>query len=396
MKKQIFGIVLTAAIAVSCLTMPALAAEPEQTAGTEQQTTMSDIQPTQPAADAAQATVEPEATEAEAQTEAEEPAAEQTPTQTEQPTTDETEAETETETETETEHSFTYVALGDSITAGNGLVDFQYNTAQIGIDASPNFFGYSSDCFVAKVADSLGLDRQHAINLGLPALMSGDMLDLLKTGAMPQMNQPAGTYYVYPQYPEYVKQADVITIQIGSNDALVPFIVSIGNATNWKSEQFANSLVSGMFRDFWSADSQALFKESLNKLTLTKDELKALNYAIGDGMKQICEEAYQDVTANLPQIIAAVRELNPDADIILLGNYNPAWMLSTWRNYFNRLNSFEKQLAENEGLTYIDITWTCTANDLHPSIIGHSYIGWKVTNAIKQQPNYKAAYSVEE
>ncbi|MFR9068349.1 MAG: hypothetical protein ACLVJH_17290 [Faecalibacterium prausnitzii] len=68
----------------------------------------------------------------------------------------------------------------------------------------------------------LGLDRQHAINLGLPGLTTGDLADMLHTGAMPQMNQQAGTYYVYPQMLDYLKRADVISVQIGSNDALVP------------------------------------------------------------------------------------------------------------------------------------------------------------------------------
>ena len=47
------------------------------------------------------------------------------------------------------EHRFTYVALGDSITAGTGLSDFQYLPAPIGLDVRPNFEGYSADCYVS-------------------------------------------------------------------------------------------------------------------------------------------------------------------------------------------------------------------------------------------------------
>ena len=43
---------------------------------------------------------------------------------------------------------------------------------------------------------------------------------MLRTGAMPKMNQLAGTYYVYPQMLDYIRRADVISVQIGSNDAL--------------------------------------------------------------------------------------------------------------------------------------------------------------------------------
>lgn len=289
------------------------------------------------------------------------------------------------------EHSFTYVALGDSITAGNGLPDFKYNPARYGVDASPNFFGYSPDCFVAEVADELGLDRQHAINLGLPGLMSMDMVDLLRDGAMPGMNQLSGFCYAYPEYREYISKADVITIQIGSNDALVPFVVSIGNATDWKSEQFANSLVAGMFRNV-DSNTMSLLSESLGKLSLTSEEMDALGYAIGEGMTECCDKGYADVTANLPQIISYVREINPDADIILIGYYNPVWIIPAWNSYFSRLNSYVKQLAEDEGLTYVDITWTWTGNDFHPSVSGYDYIGRQVAAAIKRQPNYAKYY----
>ena len=35
---------------------------------------------------------------------------------------------------------------------------------------------------------------------------------MLHTGAMPQMNQQAGTYYVYPQMLDYLKRADIISV----------------------------------------------------------------------------------------------------------------------------------------------------------------------------------------
>ena len=81
----------------------------------------------------------------------------------------------------------TYVALGDSIVSGVGLPDFKYTEAAIGIDAAPNFEGYPEQCYVSLVGKGLGLDRQHAINLGLPGLTTGDLADMLHTGAMPQM-----------------------------------------------------------------------------------------------------------------------------------------------------------------------------------------------------------------
>ena len=118
----------------------------------------------------------------------------------------------ETPVPEEPKPQITYVALGDSITAGVGLSDLQYNVAQIGFDLQPNFEGYSSRCYTALVGKGLGLDRQHAINLGLPGLMSADLLDMVRSGGMPQMNQASGSYYVYPEYQEYLRNADVLIV----------------------------------------------------------------------------------------------------------------------------------------------------------------------------------------
>ena len=140
MKKKLIGLALSAAMLFSVLSVPAFAAAPEESA---------------------------------------DPA----------PTTEQTAAEeencffTSSSTEEEKEpNSITYVALGDSICAGIGLTKVQYSTNLIGVDVSFNFKGYPETCYVGQVGKSLNLDRDHAINLGLPGVMSKDMLELVKTG----------------------------------------------------------------------------------------------------------------------------------------------------------------------------------------------------------------------
>ena len=278
--------------------------------------------------------------------------------------------------------ALTYVALGDSITSGVGLADMKYNIAQIGYDLRPNFEGYSSQCYTALVGKGLGLDRQHAINLGLPGLMSPDMVDMVQNSAMPKMNQASGSYYVYPEYQEYLRKADIISIQIGSNDALVPCIVGLGEATNWKSEQLAALMVSGALRDF-NFQKLGLFFEALNRMTLTFDESRATNRLLFRGMDEICDQAYTNVTNSLPQIVAGIRALNPDAKIVLLGYTNPVPLLPAWNRYFSRLNRFAKDLAAQEGLIYVDIPRTQTAADGHPTVKGHKYIAQQILNAIQ-------------
>ena len=345
MKNKKFASFLAAAAALVLLAMPAFAAD--------EQTEL-------PAAEAAKVQQE----------------------QTAAPAEQETALPADAQTAGEPEQQLTYVALGDSITSGVGLADMKYNIAQIGYDLQPNFEGYSSQCYTALVGKGLGLDRQHAINLGLPGLMSPDMVDMVQNSAMPKMNQASGAYYVYPEYQEYLRKADIISIQIGSNDALVPCIVGLGEATNWKSEQLAALMVSGALRDF-NFQKLGLFLEALNRMTLTFDESRATNRLLFRGMDEICDQAYTNVTASLPQIVAGIRALNPDAKIVLLGYTNPVPLLPAWNRYFSKLNCFAKDLATQEGLIYVDIPRAQTAADGHPTVKGHQYIANQILNALK-------------
>ena len=116
---------------------------------------------------------------------------------------------------------------------------------------------------------------------------------------------------------------------------------------------------------------------------LTFDESSATNRLLFRGMDEICNNAYSAVTQNLPQIVAAIRELNPDAKIILLGYTNPVPMIPAWNSYFKRLNSFAQTLAQQEGLVYVTIPKTETAADGHPTVKGHQYIAKQILSALQ-------------
>ena len=208
------------------------------------------------------------------------------------------------------------------------------------------------------------------------------MVELVKTGTMAEMNTLSGCQYNYPEFVDYIKSADVISIQLGSNDAFVPTVVSFGEATNWKSEDLASIVLSGNLRDR-DQDTEAALNESLKKLSLTRSEKDAVWNLFFSGMNKICENAYPESSSNLRQIVATIKELNPDAQILIIGATNPVPLLPSWSNYFSKLNKFQKQLAEVYDIDYIAIPYAQTELDGHPTVAGHKYIAKKIVRAIQ-------------
>ncbi len=91
--------------------------------------------------------------------------------------------------EPEKDKRIRYVALGDSICSGGPDQMFPTPPQPDGCGCLFNFKGYPENCYVGQVAKTLGLDRDHAINPGLPGLMSADLVELVQTG-MSEMNKP--------------------------------------------------------------------------------------------------------------------------------------------------------------------------------------------------------------
>lgn len=390
MNKRFASLAVSALLLVSLLSVPALAEGSEAAADTAGDDHVivtlnpeAALQPETPAEAAASATETAQADPAPSADDAEEAEAEVKADD----TAKEAKADIETAaaaSEEDKDEQLTYVALGDSIVAGVGLADVQYSARSgYSVDMTPNFQGYSPDCYVGKVAAALGLDRDHAINLGLPALTAPDLADMIRYGKMPQMNMASGCEYNYPEFQDYIRKADVVSVQIGSNDAFVPCIVALGNATNWKSEKLAATILAGDLRNEGSGSTMSAIYRSIKAMDLTKAERDATWNLLFSGMSKICDETYPKTTAALISIVQEIRNLNPDAQIILVGYTNPVPLIPCWRSYFNKLNKFEKQISKTYNLTYVAIPNTETTLDVHPTIKGHQYIANKLVNAIE-------------
>ena len=248
------------------------------------------------------------------------------------------------------EDSYTYVALGDSITTGVGLKDTHFSSTAKSYDVQENYHDYSKDCYVARVADALGLDRDHAVNYGMPAAMSSNILDLVRTG---------------------------------SNDTVLQLMGAMGRATNGKATKLLIPLLTGTMRELNLQNLQTL-RKGLENLDLTPEELKAALKLLDSGMEEICDQTRGQTVANVEQILQELRALNPDAQIILVGYYNPLPFLPTYGRHFRLLNRSVKALAQQYGADYVSIPYTSIANDGHPTVCGHKYIARQILKAVRK------------
>lgn len=273
-------------------------------------------------------------------------------------------------------HAYTYVALGDSITTGVGLKDTHFSSTAKSYDVQENYHDYSKDCYVARVADALGLDRDHAVNYGMPAAMSSNILDLIKTGS-------GVAYYDLPTLRQELADADLITLLIGSNDTVLQLMGAMGKATNGKATKLLIPLLTGTMREMNLQNLQTL-RKGLENLDLTPEELKAALKLLDSGMEEICDQTRGQTVANVEQILQELRALNPDAQIILVGYYNPLPFLPTYGRHFRLLNRSVKALAQQYGADYVSIPYTSIANDGHPTVCGHKYIARQILKAVRK------------
>lgn len=271
-------------------------------------------------------------------------------------------------------HAYTYVALGDSITTGVGLKDTHFSSTAKSYDVQENYHDYSKDCYVARVADALGLDRDHAVNYGMPAAMSSNILDLVRTGS----TASGVAYYDLPTLRQELADADLITLLIGSNDTVLQLMGAMGKAT-----KLLIPLLTGTMRELNLQTLQTL-RKGLENLDLTPEELKAALKLLDSGMEEICDQTRDQTVANVEQILQELRALNPDAQIILVGYYNPLPFLPTYGRHFRLLNRSVKALAQQYGADYVSIPYTSIANDGHPTVCGHKYIARQILKAVRK------------
>lgn len=245
-----------------------------------------------------------------------------------------------------------YVAFGDSIAYGYGLDDL-------------------NDGFVNIVGEYLNSDVS---NYAISGLTSTQLAEMLDSG----------------EYDNDIINADVITLTIGSNDILLPFMNLLYTSLNLEGNPDT------AFKDWY--DNTDIFTKLM--------ALNNINIAISNDTT--LDEACKNFETNtFPAIINDIKELNPDCEIIVTEFYNPYYNVNLGGvfnvgaisdKYVQQLNStlyststtdykvakIYDSFSNNSNLTNID---TETLNmDPHPNVEGHKIISDAVIEQLDTQP----------
>lgn len=175
-----------------------------------------------------------------------------------------------------------YVALGDSITIG--------------------------DSYVWKVSDYLKSTYGNCVtsNLAVDGWQSGQLLDAL--------TNPANSCYSYMRYA--ISNADVITIDIGSNDLLQTTMQVIANCFSCDITQIG-PVTAEWSNKFHTLSGWELYMHYLKAMVIAR----SINYELNSG--SVIPAAISQFESNYKSIISVVSQLAPNAKIYIGNLYNP-------------------------------------------------------------------------
>ena len=236
-----------------------------------------------------------------------------------------------------------YVALGDSITAG-------------------------SNTYVNKVSDYLEqtCGNCQTFNLAGDGWMSGDLLDAL--------TNPLNIRY--STFQAILREADYITLDIGSNDLLLTVMGIVSAGLGCSPDQL-QAVTTQWANKFNSAKGLELFMLGLQALSMGYK----INYELNYGTT--LPNAISQFESNYKQIVSEIEKIAPNAKLYIGNIYNPYVKAASIY-----LGTYEAVNVEKLARTYIlqmnkIITNNASGNvvvDLYNTINNPKYIKGDVAN----------------
>ena len=295
-----------------------------------------------------------------------------------------------------------YVSLGDSIPAGRG--EFPQQTMR--------GFTRIEGIYPTLVADALGADftplaycgfRTNEIRWMLDDNYEGDE-DLFRGSQVPLV-EPLRSQ-MRPVFKEAIKNADIITLNIGSNDLFsYPLRMAVSGlnlSALTPSDEFDDNVITR------NLDGDA---ESLDEIISIADAAGMLDTLINNLITGI-QDAYTMFLENYSYIVNYIYENNPDVTLVAVGLLNNAYNVKltdqsvielgrVFDGVFRSINAYIQYGVPHQGkYIYADVMGTecpqfepLLGGDLnkfittsiirvHPSLEGHAYMANKILSVI--------------
>ena len=240
------------------------------------------------------------------------------------------------------EKTYNYVALGDSIAAGYSLSEsgtlFKDPALVLTEALLANPINTAYPAVFGDYIKQLGAERGYTVNatnLSATAYQAQDVeKTILNEGYKGQLatyilegvagkgaSAPLAKYHDF--YDQYLTEADLVSIQLGGNDILMDIIFPMyihENPFIRATAMFNMLILFGM--DIESAAGAAYMIINNAKDQITLDTYKEAAAYIVDVRKNL--NTYVENSANnVKKVVEAVQSVNSDAEIALVGMYNP-------------------------------------------------------------------------
>lgn len=305
-------------------------------------------------------------------------------------------------------HYDSYVMLGDSIPAGYGLDTYPGENGSV-LDGTRVSGSYPDLVAGAVTADTYyplarcGL-RSVELRRVLDASYEGDVYsDYMLQGLSGLTSEELLAQR--PQFEEAIRSADLITLNIGSNDTLTYALIRIGVYMEQLSGSSVIGPISEQLKNLGSLGNLAgTLLSTAESLGVAPLVLAEMARALQDGQNMFKE--------NWDAIVARIRALNPDATIVAVGMYNPfrdlkltdsslisiGKMADSTVLQMNRYIRYESdcsaeyliaEVPDTEVYDFPAITddtfWANFTKNVHPTDNGHFYMAQQILKLLPER-----------
>ena len=209
--------------------------------------------------------------------------------------------------------------------------------------------------------------------------------------------------FIRGKYLTAIRNSDLITLNLGSNDIMtIPVINAMGKLYGTDDAKFV-ALAKQMLGESYPEMLNTLFSTA-NSLNNVQQTLTVLLSLMSSGYKLYFE--------NIMPVVDMIKEQNPDADLAVIGLYNPMQKVKLTDKsliaigevgtvLIAGINTYLKANAEKHGYVYVDVTGAETQDtktlsegmdaffgrimtDVHPNYTGHETIATQILKALEK------------